>query len=107
MHPHLISDDAGVWRLTADGRRFGIAWPEIYRVIGYALDGITELHVVAELESDAGLVLELHADWSGFQSVVASLSDHLPGLRPQWFATVEALVSTDAPIVLWHRGASQ
>ncbi len=107
MNPHLISDDAGVWRFATDGRRFGIAWPEIYRVIGYALDGVTELHFVAELESDAGLVLEFHADWPGFQSVVASISDQLSGLSPQWFATVEAMVPTDPPVVLWHRKASQ
>lgn len=63
--PELQADASGVWRVASNGHRLGVPWTEAHQLVGYALDGITEIHVVLEVVTDTGHALELQADWPG------------------------------------------
>ena len=101
--PELQADAAGIWRVDPIGRRFGVAWSEARQVVGYALDGITEVHLVLEIVTDTGHALELHADWPGFNLVAASLPARFPSLDRAFALRFQSLLPSDAPVVFWQR----
>lgn len=101
--PELAADAAGIWRVNPNGTRFGVAWSEAQQLVGYALDGITEVHFVLEVLNDSGHALELHADWPGFSQVTACLSATLPSLDSAFASRLHTLLPTEAPVVFWQR----
>ena len=101
--PELQADAAGIWRVAHSGHRFGVPWTAVHQLVGYALDGITEIHVVLEVVTDTGHALALHADWAGFTLVAAALPAHLPGFDPAFASRLHSLLPSDAPVVFWQR----
>jgi hypothetical protein len=103
MTPRLFADEHGIWREDKRGRRFDIEWAEVSRVSGHSLDGITETYLCVELDFEHGNSIELYSHWSGFQSVIAGIASHLPGINPAWFQNVMRLDVADAPVECWRR----
>jgi len=105
-YPRLFADADGVWREDKPDGRFGIRWEEIYGVVGYKLDGITEIYTVIELEFESGHNLELNSAWRGFGQVVASIGSRMLVLREDWFTRIERLAPRERLVVIWRKNVN-
>ena len=103
LKPTLNADKRGVWQEVQPGHPIGIEWPEIYRVVGHKLDGITEVFTFVVLDFEYGKFIELYNDWPGFSQVVAAITERLPGIDPAWYRQIEQLAIGDLPVEVLRR----
>lgn len=102
--PTFVADDEGIWGVNLGSQKqYGIRWEEIYRITGYKLDGITETYTVIEIDFDWGEFIEINQIFPGFSEIVAAISRKVPGIRSDWFQTVETLRPEDKTITIWQR----
>jgi hypothetical protein len=101
--PVLTVDAEGIWREDAPGRRFGIAWDEIYCISGYKLDCMARVVAVVTLDWDFGEFFELMDDWSGFDEVVRMITSRVPGIDPGWIDRIRSLEPRQPGIEVWKR----
>jgi hypothetical protein len=97
----LAVDD---WGIRVGGSEFpvrSISWSAITGVRAYAVDfgdgdraAVLELHRTGDWEE----VLDC---WENFPELAAGMSAHLPGIRPDWRATVAALRPGAGPVAVW------
>jgi hypothetical protein len=55
------------------------------------------------LDFEYGEFIELYEDWPGFNQVVESITERLPGIDPDWLQKVKQLGVADPPIEVWRR----
>ncbi len=106
QYPKLCADMEGIWREDRPGARYGLAWPEIYRIVAYKLDCVTETDIVLEVDFEFGEYLELNDKWEGFEQVVSEISERLPGIPAAWFAAVDRASPGAEPVVVWKSSRS-
>ncbi len=88
VDPRLLADGRGMWRESTPGRPSGIEWGEVYSVSGHNLDGASKIYTclasISSMESSSN-----YHDWFGFRQVVATITEQLPGIRPDWISPME------------------
>ena len=57
-----------------------------------------EIHHAGDWEED-------FTNWEDFPAVAAGISAHLPGIHPDWLATVWGLSDAAGPVTVWERDA--
>jgi hypothetical protein len=80
------------------------AWGAVHRLSGYTVEDPDKFVVLSihhgDSEHDSEEVL---SDWEDFPAVVTGISTHLPGLRPDWLATLFARPPEAGLVTVWSR----
>jgi hypothetical protein len=100
----LTADDWGVRIGDEDFPYRAFRWGAVTRLRAYAVkDGAAAFEVV-EIHH-GGDWEEVLTGWEDFPGVAASISAHLPGIRPDWLDLVRGLPVGAGVVTVWERAA--
>lgn len=97
---HLTIDEA--FRDAPPKRVASLSWDEVRKVAAFKVDALVVDQIRLALEGSS-TVLEIDEEMFGWSALIQALTDHLPGIRTEWWTDVAFPPFESCVTVLFER----